>query len=189
MRLFVAVELDKAVRNAAEEIARQLRVRVDPELRARWVPALNMHLTVRFIGHVADERVPDVLTALQPPMPIAPFDLRLAECGVFPPHGAPRVLWIGIGEGLPSLQALHDECNRRLAPLGFEPEHRPLNAHLTLARAKDASRGSGAIVREAIRALRVPRQHCRVLEAVVFESRLSPNGSTYHARLRVPLAL
>jgi 2'-5' RNA ligase len=187
VRLFVAVELDDAVRAAAEDAVRQLKRRLDPRVRARWVPTGNMHLSVRFIGHVADERVPAALEALRPALAIDAFDLALSDGGVFPPHGPPRALWIGLRDGAPSLQAMHEEFNRRLVPLGFEPETRAFSAHLTVARTKDVPRGSAADVREAVGAVRVPSAHCRISEAVVFESRLSPRGSTYLRQLRIPL--
>jgi RNA 2',3'-cyclic 3'-phosphodiesterase len=187
VRLFVAVELDDLVRAAAEEAVRHLERILDPRVRVRWVPTENMHLTVRFIGHVADERVPATLEALRPALAIDAFDLALSDGGLFPPHGPPRALWIGLREGLPSLQAMHDDFNRRLVPLGVEPETRPFSAHLTLARIKDAPRGSAATVREAIRAARIPHARCRISEAVVFESRLSRRGSTYIRQLGIPL--
>ena len=187
MRLFVGVELDESVRAAAAEDARQLRSRIDDGLRSKWVSPENMHLTVRFIGRVVDQRLPSVLAALEPPLPIPAFDVALGACGAFPPQGPPRVLWIGLNEGLPSLRAMHEEFNRRLLPLGFEPEQRPFSAHLTLARIKDAQRGSGGVIREAIREVHSVAGGCRVTEAVVFESRTSPKGSTYTALLRIPL--
>lgn len=187
MRLFLAVGLDEAVRRAAEKTAEELRKRVDRVLRGRWVPPSHMHLTIRFIGHVADERVPSVLDVLEPPLTIPTFDVALGTCGVFPTSGPPRVLWIGLKEGLASLQAMHDEFNRRLAAAGVEPENGPFSAHVTLARIKDASRGSSAVVRESIQAIRVPTNRCQISEAVLFESRLSPKGSTYTAQLRIPL--
>src|SRR5437867_1225987 len=171
MRLFVAVELDEPMRAAAAEAAHTLERRLHDSLRPKWVPAENMHLTVRFIGHVADDRVPPVLDAIGPPLAIGSFEVALGECGLFPPHGPPRVLWIGLNQGLPSLQAMHEEFNRRLLPLGFEAETRPFSAHLTLARVKDAPGGSGAAAREAIRVVRVTPARCRVSEAVVLESR------------------
>jgi 2'-5' RNA ligase len=185
MRLFVAVELDPAVRAAAREVADDLRRRIGDRLKARWVPPENMHLTVRFIGHVEDARVPEVLDALQPPLAIAPFDLELGECGVFPSSGPPRVFWIGLASGFPALQTMHEEFNRRLQPLGFTPEHRPFSAHLTLARIKDAPRGSGSVARDAVRAVQSPRARCQVTHAAVFRSVLSPHGSRYERLLDV----
>src|SRR5205814_2164839 len=98
-----------------------LRRSIDPHLRAGCIAPVNMHLTVRFIGQVADDRVADVLAVLTPPLRMPAFDVELGGCGAFPTSGPPRVIWIGLTEGLPSLSLMHDEFDRRLAPLGLEP--------------------------------------------------------------------
>jgi 2'-5' RNA ligase len=186
MRLFVAVEVNEAVRDAADSVARELRNRLDPRVEARWVDTDKMHLTVRFIGHVDDGRVAAVLEALRPPLPIAAFDTALGECSVFPRSGPPRVLWIGLQDGLASLNAMHKEFNQRLLPLGFAPEDRPFRAHVTLARVKDAPRDATRSMREIVASVRVPLLRCRVHAATVFRSSLSPKGSTYTRLLTVP---
>jgi 2'-5' RNA ligase len=187
MRLFVAVEFDEAVRHAADQVAGELRTRLGPRVRASWVVADKMHLTVRFLGNVDDTRVSAVLEALRPPLPIAPFDIALGSCGVFPRSGPPRVFWVGLIDGVISMLSMHDEFNRRLAPLGFTPEDRPFNAHLTLARVKEVRRDLARSVRETVAAARAPAVRCKIMAATVFQSSLSPKGSTYTRLLTVSL--
>jgi len=181
MRLFVAVELSGDCIHVATEIAARLRRDVDPTIRATWVAPANMHLTVRFIGHVDEARAPAILEALAPPLDIAPFDVELGGCGMFPPSGPPRVIWIGLAQGLPSLAAMHHEFDRRLLPFGFEPENRPFSAHLTLARIKDAPKGAGAALREALRRIPPPGVRSHITSATVFQSHLSPKGPRYES--------
>ena len=194
MRLFLAVELNDAVRRIAEATAEALRAAIGPAPNIRWVPVENMHLTVRFIGQVDDARAPAVVAALTPPLDIAPFDIELSGCGVFPPSGSPRVIWIGLTAGLPQLAAMHDEFDRRLAPFGFEPERRPFSAHLTLARIKDPStanpRAPGAVrttVRQAIRDVAPEPTRGHITRATVFQSHLSPRGPRYEPLAFAPL--
>jgi len=187
MRVFVAVELDTPVLAAVQDTVNSLRRRIGETLGARWVAPVSMHLTVRFIGHVADDRVPPILDALSPPLELAPFDVALGDCGVFPPHGPPRVLWIGVTDGRPSLHAMHEILNDRLLPFDFEPEERPYAPHLTVARVKNAPRRSGAAAREAVQAVRPSAVRCRISHATVFESRLSPRGPSYLALAHIPL--
>lgn len=184
MRLFVAVEISGEARAAAARVAGQLQRELGRTLVARWVEAENLHLTVRFIGHVADEQAPAVLDALRPPLPLPPFDLVLGSPGAFPRSGPPRVIWIGLAEGLEPLAAMHHELNRRLAPLGLPPEDRPFSAHLTLARVKE---GSGA-TRRAIAAATAEPVRSHVTHATVFQSLLSPRGARYEAMLHVACA-
>lgn len=187
MRLFVAVELDDTIVAEALRTANELRRRLGASLKLRWVPGENMHVTVRFIGHVPDDRVELVLESVRPAVQVRPFELALGACGVFPPTGPPRVLWIGLDEGLPSLRDLHAEFDRRLLPLGLRPETRPYSAHLTLARNTDASRGSGVAARDAVRATPPPSARGLISDVTVFESRLSPNGPTHVPLFRIPL--
>jgi 2'-5' RNA ligase len=179
MRLFVGVELDEASRRMAERVALQLREDLGSRLRANWVPPENYHLTVRFIGHIPDDRAPAILEALTPPVKCPPFEVTLAGCGIFPPRGPARVIWIGVTQGFASLAALHDEFDRRLARLRFAPEKRPFSAHLTLARIKDVGRDHGRRVAEILHAVVAGPVAFHVARTTVFESCPSPKGSTY----------
>jgi RNA 2',3'-cyclic 3'-phosphodiesterase len=185
MRLFVAVPLAESVRAAAETVAEKARGGLDPRLRASWIPPEKMHLTVRFIGHVDDGRVPAVLEALAPPLPVLPFEIALDSCGAFPRSGPPRVFWISLSEGVEPLRQMHDELNRRLLTLGVKAEDRAFRVHLTLARVKEVPANASRAIRETLAQLSVPAASCRVDHAVVFQSQLSPKGSTYVPLIRV----
>jgi 2'-5' RNA ligase len=95
---------------------------------------------------------------------------------------------MGLGEGLDGLRALHEETGRRLAPLGYEPEHREYSAHLTLARVKEGPpRSSVADFRRLLREVPADAGRSRVAAVTLFRSRLSPKGAAYEPVLRVPL--
>jgi 2'-5' RNA ligase len=187
MRLFVAVEIDEASRRVAAGVQRQMQAALGGTVAARWVPVANMHLTVRFIGHVEDVCAPAVIEALTEPLEIPRFDVELGACGAFPSRGAPRVLWIGLTQGLASLAQLHHAFDRRLRPFGFAPETRPFSAHLTLARIKDAPRGSVRGLRDAVGGIDIPATRWQVSHATVFQSHLSPKGPRYAAMGRSEL--
>ena len=187
MRLFVGVELCQEARREAERTAAALRERLGHAVTARWVSAENLHVTVRFIGHVADDRVPAVIAHTTAPLPTSTFTLRLEGCGVFPQSGAPRVVWIGLAEGLTELTHLHEELNRRLAPLGFDPEERAFSAHLTLARIKHL-KARPQQLRQTVSAVAPAPSVCTVSHATLFRSHLSPHGSRYEPLARIPFA-
>ena len=186
MRLFIAVNVPDEVRAAAETVASELRRQMPDGTGVRWVRGENLHLTVRFIGHVANERAAAVLKVLEPPLARGSFDVELGGCGVFPKSGPPRVVWIGLATGLPSLRAMHDEFDRRLAPLGFMPEAREFSVHLTLARIKDVSGGAAATLRRQVATLRPPAARWSVSAATLYESLLSPKGPTYRPLFDIP---
>jgi 2'-5' RNA ligase len=187
MRLFVGVELSDDVRTLAAGVAGELRRTLGKALEAKWVVPANMHLTVRFIGYVADDSVSTLLGALRQPLTMPTFEIEFGGCGRFPPRGAPRVLWIGLTRGLESLATLHREFNQRLTPFGYEPENRPFSAHLTLARIKDARSAAAHSVDRAFESIRAATMTMRVETVTIFESRLSSAGATYFPMHRIAL--
>jgi RNA 2',3'-cyclic 3'-phosphodiesterase len=188
VRLFVGVELCDEARRVAERAATALRTRLGSSAAAKWVEPANLHVTVRFIGHVDDVRAPEMIRAVTAPIDVPAFTLKLGTCGVFPPKGQPRVIWIGLADGVSSLASLHAELNRRLAPFGFEPESRPFSAHLTLARVRETTRGAGVSVRDLVTDHQIRSVACRVGHATLFRSHLSPAGARYESVARIDLA-
>ena len=188
MRLFIGVELDEQVRDRAAAIAESLRIQLGRRINARWIPAANLHITLWFIGEVADDRADELLDALRPPFVEPSFDIHVAGLGAFPASGAPRVIWLGVQSGGDRLVRLHAELADRLQPLGIEPERRAYSAHLTIARVKDVSGSKRDVqLRAAFPALAAVAGQCRVAAVTVFRSRLSPKGAAYEPLLRVPL--
>lgn len=184
MRLFIGIELDEPVRLRAAEISDALRESLGRRATARWMAPGNLHITLWFIGEVDDDRAAAIARAFERPFGIQCFDIVLAGLGAFPPHGAPRVFWIGVAEGQEPLVALHRELATRLHPLGFEPERRPYSAHLTIARVKDVHARD---IRNTLRVMPADAGRCRIEAVTLFRSRLSPKGATYEPLLRVAL--
>jgi 2'-5' RNA ligase len=135
MRIFVALDLDNAIRQGIAAFIDQVRG-FAPE--ARWVAPESLHVTLKFIGEKPDARVQEIEAALKQveggAVPIA-----LRGGGFFPTAKSARVFWIGIES--PSLAQLAEDVERALLPLGIAREERPYSPHLTLARAPG---GSGA---------------------------------------------
>lgn len=175
MRLFVAVDLSPEAVEEAAHVADEIRRRAHSDLR--WVPPANMHLTLRFVGHVADH-AEAVITALSRPADVNPFDFSLAACGAFPPAGPVRVVWMSIGSGVRELTRLSAIMDQRLRPFGFEPEPRGFTPHLTLARAPRDTRLPRPL-RDTLAQVAVRPVVTRVTQAVVYGSHLSPRGARY----------
>ena len=100
--------------------------------RAKWVDPGNFHLTLRFIGEIAEDRAADVDDALVR-LRARRFALQLAGTGVFGGGDKPRSLWVGVERG-PELLALRDKIEQALIRAGLPPEPRKFAPHVTLAR-------------------------------------------------------
>lgn len=125
-RLFIAIDLPPP-------ICWQLATLVaEPPRGVRPVRPAQLHLTLHFLGAVADEE----RMALQPALAAVqqePFTIAVRGTGVFPPHGRPAVLWAGVAESAP-LGALHAAIAAAIEACGLAVERRPYIPHVTLAR-------------------------------------------------------
>jgi RNA 2',3'-cyclic 3'-phosphodiesterase len=124
MRCFVAVELPLPMR---EEIGR-LNSRIATN-GLRLVRAELVHITIKFLGELPQEKVGPVVEALGR-VSAAPFPVRVLGMGAFPGRSV-RVLWLGL-EG--NFQELYQKVEQALKPLGFAPEARGFSPHVTLGR-------------------------------------------------------
>jgi RNA 2',3'-cyclic 3'-phosphodiesterase len=189
VRLFLAVEIDATVIDAAQTVTAQLRERAEamaPQARITWIPASLMHLTVRFIGNVADGEVARLIEGLSAPLPIRPFSLEVLGLGAFPQRGAPRVLWAGIAGGTDELVRTEVETSARLQQLGVAPDDRIFSPHLTLARVREPAGLKASPLLAGLET--TPLGTSRVDAITLFESRLSPKGPTYVALHRTALS-
>jgi 2'-5' RNA ligase len=182
----MAVDVDEATRDAVDELSRAVRLdsRLQHAGRASWVSKDRMHLTLYFAADADAPAERRVLDALIDPIPQPPFHLSFQGLGVFPERGAPRVLWLGIAEGLDQLRAVHREISRRLDPRKRRPE--PFHPHLTLARFRERVPRDRLAEITAFPAAAGPSPIDRV---TLYESRLSPKGPTYTAIAEAPLQI
>lgn len=185
MRLFVALEIPEPVRREVSRRMAGLRERLP---KARWVDPAAIHLTLVFLGEVADakdvDRLAAALRAAFAPFP--PMTLRLSEAGTFPPGRPARVAWLGV-DAPDELEDLQAAAVRAAAEaVGHEPEDRPYHPHVTLARCpspwgKDiVAKLSAAFPAEVGPPFAVDR-------GVLMESKLSPRGARYRVVVELPL--
>ena len=133
MRTFVAVFPPPEVREALFRAARDM-----PASKSfRLVGPEKIHLTLKFLGDVADDDLRRVMQALEPVRERhRPFEVSTSSFGAFPSEKRARILWAGAGEGSGQLGVLAQDVEDLLEPAGFEREGRPYVPHLTLGRVR-----------------------------------------------------
>ena len=185
IRTFVAVETSEAVRRRSGELAELLRA---AGAEVKWVEPHNLHFTLAFLGDVAESHVPDVCRAVeQSAAPVAPFALAVRGAGAFPNSARPRTIWLGVGQGLPEMIALHDRIERAIAPMGFRPEGRAFEPHLTIGRVKRPTAALDRLASLLDTHADFDAGQTRVDEVVVFASQLRPSGPVYQPLARARL--
>jgi 2'-5' RNA ligase len=183
-RIFLALNFSVAVtRKIAEEIERKKQALADAGFRVAWVPAANLHLTLRFIGSVGEELVEGIVGACRR---VAArhlsIEARAVGLGAFPSLERPSVLWVGV-DAPPALAALQADLETAMVELGCEPETRPYHPHLTAGRVKEGPRGAAT---EAWHG-EVDCGSSTLAEIIVYESKTRSAGAEYVARARIPL--
>ena len=183
MRLFVALSISAQVRESLASLLSELR-RADS--KPRWVHPENLHVTLKFIGHIADEALPTVLGALRKITAPSQIALEFRGIGFFPNDRRPSVVWAGI-QAAPELAALASRVDQSLAREGLPRETRSFSPHLTLARFKEPR------MSEPLRALLAK---CTDLsfgnqittEFHLMESKTKPSGAEYTTLHSFPFA-
>lgn len=183
MRLFAAIPLPEPAR---EEVAGLLGRLRGEALPVRWVPDEGLHLTLKFFGEVATDRLEVIEKAVR----LAgeggePLPLRLAELGAFPGPSRPRVVWLGI-DAPPALELLQDRLERHSEAIGFPPEGAPFRPHVTLGRVREGERCRLADVEAA--GADYERRPFLATDLILYESVATSRPPQYRPRAIVELA-
>jgi len=139
----------------------------------RWTPAENLHLTIRFLGHVERGQAEGIAERVEAAHPAA-LQLALGEVGSFKRGRLARVVWLGLREGAREIGPLAELVDAESARAALEPESRRYHAHLTLARSRPRD---GAELPQLPAAPTL--DPWRAGELVLFQSHLGRGGSVY----------
>ncbi len=177
MRLFIACDLSHRQRHEMEVLQRQLAGYLSG---VRWVKPQGMHLTLFFLGEIAGDLLSSISSSIHNALhEESVFNLKLSGCGVFPDASRARVIWVGVREGEEELKRLKSKIDLNLSGLGFEPEKRRYQPHLTLGRIRYP------LQRELVEHFLSEHESFQsssstVSELILYESRLYSHGADYH---------
>ena len=185
LRTFIAIDLPPPIQEALDRFEKELQKAHAP---VTWVKPERIHLTLKFLGDVALDRIAEIQKSLEGIAGLLPpFRLQPSGCGAFPTIKQMRVIWVGLrgdGGGLNSLQRAVEEA---MVHLGFKREERPFRPHLTVGRVKGRQR------LRSLQELLVDSQNFEaeafdVMELVLYKSELRPEGARYTPLFRKTLS-
>lgn len=180
LRLFVAIEIPDAVKDAVESAFAPWR---ETFPKARWVPRENLHATLKFLGRTwprLTEWVPERLGAAAANVP--PFTARLQGVGSFPSAKRGRALWAGFDDTDP-IGALATAIEEALVD-EFPAEKRPFHPHLTVARSDPPMKLPAGYSDTELES-----DEWEVDRVVLFQSHLGRPAPRYEPLTRFPLGV
>jgi len=184
LRLFVAIKLDDPV--IVGRIARLQEDLAAAGLRAKFVEPENLHLTLKFIGEVPQEKARRIQRALND-IKRRSFDIDLRGLGAFPSMERPRVIWIGVSEGASQLEGLASEIEDILMRhASVRKSGKAFHPHLTIARVKGRVTPSARRVLEKHSSDIFGKISAR--EFLLVKSTLTPRGPIYDVVERYDLS-
>jgi 2'-5' RNA ligase len=189
LRAFIAIDIPLHLQDAIEKQTSRLRQTLGNDL-IRWIPAQNMHLTLKFLGDIASSHVEFLKQLLtREAAQHSQFDFQIGGLGSYPNSRRPRILWVGL-HAPAELASLQKSIEAGTTRLGYEQEEHDFSPHLTIGR-----------VRQNISATELPKIRAvldniqlgnigtaRVDSIHLVKSELNPNGSVYTNLFSAPLS-
>lgn len=182
MRLFFASFLSPEITEAYDAIVAGVVSDVPDTIRP--VPSGTQHLTMVFLGDVADSDLPACMQVLECVRKIEPFGFTISQPRVLFSRRSPRLVCVDLaskGARVALVQErLHEEISDRLR----NSIARPKPPHITLARfRKHASRDAARRVVESISQRDDPTRirFERLVKVQLVKSTLTPKGPVYES--------
>ncbi len=182
MRCFICIDLPREIINEAERIQHELKKK--NIFIGKFVEGENLHLTLKFLGEINEEKVEEVKRRLKE-IKFKSFMAYLGELGVFSSNFI-RIVWMHIlGKKVEELQGLIDESMKEI---GFDKEsqsksryssrqHGRFMSHLTIARVKAVK--DKRLFLEELNKIKTQNLGWKVNEFYLMKSELKPEGAVY----------
>jgi len=184
MRTFIAIELPDNIKKEIEQLQAPFK---KTGAFVSWVKPANIHVTLKFLGEVPEDKINEVFSATEKALEGAKkFTMSLKGTGVFPNLKRPRVIWIGTGSGEEELSHLAKRIEEEMEKIGFSREKRKFSAHFTIGRVKSPKNIEKLM--ELVESTDFHTEDIEVNEVVVMKSQLHPAGAIYTPLKKVPLS-
>ena len=186
VRTFVAIQVSPEVSSRAGRLIARL---AESQARVRWVDPKHLHLTLKFLGDIDILNIHEICRAVnQAAAEAPPFDLEIGGAGAFPNLDRPRTVWVGIRRGQEELCELQAGVESHLATIGYRPEARRFQPHLTIGRVRDGDAGAIELSRRLADERDFTAGLVDVSEVCIFSSELTREGPIYEPLGVSPLA-
>ena len=119
-RLFLAIALPESARSCLAERVRAVAQRAE---KVRWVPAENMHITLKFFGDTPAEQKTVIENTMERVVAkVQPFDLAITGVKVVHRGRRPQMVWATVADSDGELRRLNGRAERLLEQGGLRVE-------------------------------------------------------------------
>jgi 2'-5' RNA ligase len=184
MRCFIAIDMPENIKDAIAGVIEKCGLNAKG---IKWVPVRNVHLTLKFLGDVKEDIIPEIEKGLALIcMSRNVFNINICGAGAFPNFKYPNVLWIGINES-EELKGLYEDIEESMFESGFEKEDRKFSPHLTIGRVRDR-KGIEPLMKELYTFKDTFFGSIEVNEVLLMRSVLKSTGAEYSVTARFKLS-
>lgn len=143
MRCFISIDLPNRIVEEIKQIQNKL-----PESIGKRTEPDNLHLTLKFLGEISEEKVKQVQEVLRK-IKFKKFESEIDSIGVFS-EKVIRIAWLH----LTTCDLLQKEIDKALQKLGFKSEQRFMG-HLTIFRVKNVKNKKEFL--ERLQKIKIPK--------------------------------
>jgi len=176
IRSFIAISIPEEIKQKLSEVQARLK---KADAMVKWTRPEGIHITLRFLGNLSVEEIKlaeDALAIVA--QRFSRFSIEAKGFGVFPERGRPRVIWVGLTQGVSQLKAIFEELEKELMNKGLGKADRAFSPHLTLGRIK-----TGKNLNKLLEYLKAEQEVAygifQAKTICLFRSQLRPEGAIY----------
>jgi 2'-5' RNA ligase len=179
MRLFTAIELPQDIRAHLARITDTLRNHRELKDALSFTKEDNFHITLKFLGDVADDKVPALTSSLQT-LRVTPMNLNISHFLVLPGQGPARVLAANVAGDNKPLADLFHQIESACQPLGIPREARQYKPHVTFGRfRRPSAKFTAQTLIKMIDPKQLPTPAFTAAQFVLFQSDLAIDGAIH----------
>ena len=132
-RLFVGIHIGFEIKHILPSLKSTIQCSSDI---LKWIPLNNIHLTLYFLGNTPVKNIPSIIQSLESVSVINHFKLIIEGTGLFPSVSSPKVLWLGIGDGINELSSLHSLVQQSVREFTETYRKTKFTPHITIAKVR-----------------------------------------------------
>ncbi|HLP44667.1 MAG TPA: RNA 2',3'-cyclic phosphodiesterase [Candidatus Deferrimicrobium sp.] len=133
MRIFIGIKLDDSVLDQIEKFLKPFKKIASP---LKWTTRENLHVTLKFIGEVSDEKCKQIEKLLaDAEFNTGAIDINICGCGKFGKGPDMNIFWTGLAKNR-QLEDMFNRIENTLQKAGIPKEERQFKPHITVARNK-----------------------------------------------------